>query len=118
GVDSVLTRKEAGIDAPEAGELIATAARDAWFTYRWWDARREAPDYATHVDIHSKIGFDPCELFSGFPPLVTTSMEPERVRGSHGRTDTPAAFAVTDGLASLRSATSLLQLSSQIKALI
>ena len=118
GVDSVFTRKEAGIDAPEAGELIVTAARDAWFTYRWWDARREAPDYATHIDIHSKIGFDPCELFSGFPPLVTTSMEPERVRGSHGRTNTPTAFAVTDGLASLRSATSLLQLSSQIKALI
>ena len=118
GVDTVLTREEAGLNAPEAGELIATAKPDAWFTYRWWDSSREAPDYATHVDIHSKIGFDPCELFFGTIPLVSTSMDPNKVQGSHGRNDEPAAFAVSDGLAALRSASSLLELSSRLKALI
>ncbi|OPZ28921.1 MAG: Type I phosphodiesterase / nucleotide pyrophosphatase [Lentisphaerae bacterium ADurb.BinA184] len=77
----------------QAGELILLAAPGAWFAYPWWEDDYEAPDYATHVDIHSKIGFDPCELFWGrlFPPGIST--DAARVRGTHGRTDWPAACA-------------------------
>lgn len=119
GVAAVQTRQEAGLDTPEAGDLIATAEPHAWFTYRWWDSRRDAPDYATHIDIHSKIGFDPCELFSGFPPLVTTSMEPERVRGTHGRADEPAAFSATPGLLPhVADARTLTELSARLRDLL
>jgi predicted AlkP superfamily pyrophosphatase or phosphodiesterase len=80
------------IGHPESGDLVAVAAPGAWFAYPWWDAPREAPDYATHVDIHNKIGFDPCELFWGIPGL-SISLDPGRVRGTHGRDDAPAALA-------------------------
>jgi hypothetical protein len=91
-VETVLTHD--AIDHPLSGDLIAVAEPDAWFAYPWWDARREAPDYATHVDIHSKIGFDPCELFWGIPGL-SVSLDPTKVRGTHGRDEAPAAFATT-----------------------
>ena len=79
---------------PRSGELVLTAAPEAWFAYPWWDTPREAPDYASHVDIHSKIGFDPCELFWGWPP-PSVSRDPGRVRGTHGRPGCPAAMAAT-----------------------
>ncbi len=75
-----------------AGELVLTAAPGAWFAYPWWTERGEAPDYAGHVDIHNKPGFDPCELFWGWPPL-SIGRDPGRIRGTHGRTDAPAAWA-------------------------
>jgi hypothetical protein len=40
---------------------------------------------AGHVDIHNKPGYDPCELFFGWPP-GTVSLNPHRICGSHGRT--------------------------------
>ncbi|NLG13520.1 MAG: alkaline phosphatase family protein [Lentisphaerae bacterium] len=95
GVDSVLTRQEADMDCPQAGELIATAKPSAWFAYHWWDDPKQAPDYATHIDIHNKIGFDPCELFWGFPPFVSISTDCSKPKGTHGRDDQPAAFATT-----------------------
>jgi len=78
----------------EAGDLILTAAPGAWFAYPWWEDRAEAPDYATHVDIHSKIGFDPCELFWGWPPPAV-SQDARRVRGTHGRNDAPTGAAAS-----------------------
>ena len=46
---------------------------------------REAPEYASHVDIHQKPGFDPCELLFGrFPTQVST--DPSEIAGTHGRT--------------------------------
>jgi hypothetical protein len=65
--------------------LLAIAAEGQWFSYRWWRAPREAPDYASHVDIHNKPGFDPCELFFGWPP-GSVSQNDQRVGGTHGRT--------------------------------
>ena len=53
----------AGIDHPRAGNLIAIAPEDAWFTYYYWDDDRNAPDFARTVDIHRKPGYDPVELF-------------------------------------------------------
>jgi len=69
---------------PRAGELVLVAEPGAWFAYPWWTDAREAPDYAGHVDIHNKPGYDPCELFFGWPP-PSVSRDPRRVRGTHGR---------------------------------
>jgi hypothetical protein len=77
---------------PRAGDLVLIAAAGSWFAYPWWTTGREAPDYARHVDIHNKPGYDPCELTKKWiPPGIGT--DPTRVRGTHGRTDRPAAWA-------------------------
>lgn len=88
GIERVMGRREqaeAGVDHAAGGELLAVAEAGKWLAYPWWEAKRQAPDYAAHVDIHNKPGYDPCELFSGWPPIVTVSQDPSRVRGSHGR---------------------------------
>jgi predicted AlkP superfamily pyrophosphatase or phosphodiesterase len=72
------------LDSPNSGELVLLAAGGTWFAYPWWTARRQAPDYASHIDIHNKPGYDPCELFFGFPP-PRVSQSVGRIRGSHGR---------------------------------
>lgn len=69
---------------PNAGELVLVAAEGFWFAYPWWTSNRAAPDFAGHVDIHNKPGYDPCELFFGWPPW-TVSQDTSRVKGSHGR---------------------------------
>jgi predicted AlkP superfamily pyrophosphatase or phosphodiesterase len=69
---------------PNAGELVLTAADGFWLAYPWWTEPKEAPDYASHVDIHNKPGYDPCELFFGWPP-GTVSQDTTRIKGSHGR---------------------------------
>lgn len=48
----------------------------SWCGYEWWTDKREAPDFASHVDIHNKPGYDPKELF-----FFNRGM----VRGTHGR---------------------------------
>ncbi len=50
-------------DHPRAGDLIAVAAENAWFTYYYWLDDARAPDFARTVDIHRKPGYDPVELF-------------------------------------------------------
>jgi predicted AlkP superfamily pyrophosphatase or phosphodiesterase len=102
GVGDVLDRpaqKAAGIDHPNGGDLVLVALPGFWFAYPWWTAGREAPDYAGHVDIHNKPGYDPCELFFGWPP-GTVSRNPARLRGSHGRggADRQTAWAATADL--------------------
>ena len=52
-----------GIDHPRAGDLVAVARENAWFTYYYWADDARAPDFARTVDIHRKSGFDPVELF-------------------------------------------------------
>lgn len=66
GVASVLGEEEKralGIDHSRAGDLIAVAEENAWFTYYYWDDDARAPDFARCVDIHRKPGYDPVELF-------------------------------------------------------
>ena len=66
GVDEVRVPQEIwgdGIATERAGDFIAIAAPDAWFTYYFWDDDALAPDYARTIDIHRKPGYDPCELF-------------------------------------------------------
>ena len=72
-----------GVDHPHAGDLLLIAQPGAWFAYPWWRDAREAPDYAGHVDIHNKPGYDPCELFFGRTPF-SISLDTTKVKGTHG----------------------------------
>ena len=58
-------------------QTVLLAKRGSWCGYEWWTDRREAPDFAAHVDIHNKPGYDPKELFFFNRGVV---------RGTHGRT--------------------------------
>ncbi len=112
GVAEVLDeqgKRREHIDHPRAGELVAIAEPDAWFTYYYWLDDTRAPDYARTVDIHRKPGYDPAELF--IDPALTmpkarigltllrrqlgmrallevTPLDASLVRGSHGRVTT------------------------------
>ena len=99
-------KKEWKIDHPRAGELVAVADERSWFTYYYWLDDDRAPDYARTVDIHSKPGFDPVEMFLdpdkplmipriglkvagkklGFRTLMNVvPLRAELIGGSHGR---------------------------------
>ncbi|NDC52807.1 MAG: alkaline phosphatase family protein [Planctomycetia bacterium] len=109
GVAEVLDREAQaayGLDHPRAGELVAVAAPDRWFTYYYWLDDAKMPDFARTVDIHRKPGYDPAELFLdphlvfpklriawtlakktlGFRTLMRViGTDAGIVRGSHGR---------------------------------
>lgn len=95
GVEKVFRRSEIPeLNHPNAGELIAFAEPGRWFAYPWWKDPKEAPDFASHVDIHNKPGFDACELFFGrFPWQV--SQDTTKVGGCHGAGG-QTAWACTD----------------------
>ena len=80
---------------PSAGELLLTARKGSWCAYPWWTDRREAPDWATHIDIHNKPGYDPCELFFNGVFSLKTCQDAARIKGTHGRPST-IAWASTD----------------------
>ena len=66
GIDVVLdeaSKREYHLNHDRAGELVAIASPEAWFTYYYWLDDRLAPDFARTVDIHRKPGYDPVELF-------------------------------------------------------
>jgi len=63
GVLGAVEKKEAGLAHPRAGDLVALAVENAWFTYYYWMHDAVAPDFARCVDIHRKPGYDPVELF-------------------------------------------------------
>ena len=73
-----------GLNHEKSGELVIVAEEGKWLAYPWWTEKREAPEFAGHVDIHNKPGYDPCELFFGWPP-GTVSRNMARIQGSHGR---------------------------------
>ncbi len=89
GVAEVLDRpamQARGHAHAHAGDLVLIAEGGAWFAYPWFDAKDE-PEFASHVDIHAKPGYDPCELFfawppEGFPPSV--SRNTRKIHGAHG----------------------------------
>ena len=109
GVDRILGAAEksaAGLAHPRAGDLVAVAAENAWFTYYYWLEDARAPDFARTVDIHRKPGYDPVELFVdsripapqlkiawrllqkklGFRMLMDViPLDAGLVKGSHGR---------------------------------
>jgi predicted AlkP superfamily pyrophosphatase or phosphodiesterase len=80
-------RGQAPISNDEIGaspHFSIVAKEGHWLAYPWWTDKRQAPDFAAHVDIHNKPGYDPCELFFGWPP-PSVSQDTARIRGSHGR---------------------------------
>ena len=109
GVERVLgapEQAELGIDHPRAGDLIALAEENTWFSYYYWLDDAFAPDFARTVDIHRKPGYDPVELFInpklplaklqiawlllkkrlGFRMLMDIiPLDASLVKGSHGR---------------------------------
>jgi len=89
-----------------AGQIVAVAKANAWFTYYYWLDDACAPDFARTVDIHRKPGYDPVELFLdpkiplpklkiawrllqkklGFRMLMDViPLDATLVKGSHGR---------------------------------
>ncbi len=113
GVEEVRVPSEmwqTGIATERAGDLIAIAEQDAWFTYYFWEEDTLAPDYARCVDIHRKPGYDPAELFIdpgiSLPKLKIAAylmkkklgmrglldvipLDASLVKGSHGRDKVP-----------------------------
>lgn len=81
--------------AKGAGEILLVAREGSWCAYPWWTDPREAPDWASHVDIHNKPGFDPCELFLEKWYLPRTSQDHSRIKGTHGR-ECEIAWASTE----------------------
>ncbi|WKN41854.1 alkaline phosphatase family protein [Tunicatimonas pelagia] len=66
GIAQVLdetSKQESNLNHNRAGDLIAVAEEDAWFTYYYWLDDTKAPDFARTVDIHRKPGYDPVEMF-------------------------------------------------------
>ncbi len=118
GVASVLTSAELadrGLDHPNAGQIVLEAEEGTWLAYPWWTEGTKPPDYARHIDIHNKPGFDPCELFFGRPPGIT--LNTQRIRGTHGRIGPgrEIAWACTT---EMENPTNLLELSRQSRSLL
>ena len=112
GVEKILgdiEKSALGIAHERAGDLIAIADENAWFTYYYWLDDARAPDFARTVDIHRKPGYDPVELFLdpklplpklkiawrllqkklGFRMLMDViPLDATLVKGSHGRRPT------------------------------
>ena len=108
GIDAVLADDDRGeLNHDRCGELVAISDGDKWFSHDWWSSDAVAPDYQTTVDIHSKPGYDPRELLlakgwrgsrarialklllkklGGRAELDVITLDPTRVKGSHGRT--------------------------------
>ena len=94
-------------------DFLIAAQPGRWFAYPWWEIKHEAPDFAGHVDIHNKPGYDPCELLWGWPP-GTISQDPTRVRGTHGLAGTGREVAWASSLP-LEKPASLLDLARQLQ---
>lgn len=115
GVARVMRReKTASLNHPNCGELILEAAEHAWFAYPWWTDRRQTPDYATHVDIHNKPGFDPLEQFCTFWPPLGTAQDASLIRGSHGK----ASRIVCGSTCDLGKYTSFLEMTQAVGSLL
>ncbi|MDY6843378.1 MAG: alkaline phosphatase family protein, partial [Thermodesulfobacteriota bacterium] len=86
GIQMILTeelQKEYKINHERSGELLAVTQPDRWFAYYWWESPEKAPDFAHHMDIHRKPGFDPLELFFDFENMIIPT-DTSLIKGSHG----------------------------------
>jgi predicted AlkP superfamily pyrophosphatase or phosphodiesterase len=108
GVEAVWGEEEKQsnyLNHERAGDLIAVASPESWFTYYYWLDENKAPDFARTVDIHRKPGYDPVEMFAdpqknwiiarvgykllkkklGFRVLMDIiPLDPTLIKGSHG----------------------------------
>lgn len=113
GVAEVLTReqqRERGLGHKRSGDLLAIAENGAWFAYPWFE-KATAPDYASHVDIHNKPGYDPCELFFGWPP-GSVSFDTAKIHGTHGAS---GEVAWSSSLAFEKQPASVLELAARVQ---
>lgn len=109
GIELLITGKDKvayGLDHERAGDIVAVADKDSWFTYYFWLDDAKAPDYARTVDIHRKPGYDPVEMIANpaikLLPLVVAGkllkkklgfrymmdiipLDAKLIKGSHGR---------------------------------
>lgn len=109
GVELILDnerKKSHHLDHERAGDLVAIAGTQSWFTYYYWLDDQKAPDFARLVAIHNKPGYDPVEMFmtsklrAGYKLLRKKAglrylmdvipLDARLVKGSHGRTGTLA----------------------------
>jgi predicted AlkP superfamily pyrophosphatase or phosphodiesterase len=95
------------------GDLLAIAQPGAWFAYPWFEKKR-APDYASHVDIHNKPGYDPCELFFGWPP-GSVSFDTAKIRGTHGNSGPGLEVAWSSSLEFTDEPGDVLSLAAEVK---
>lgn len=111
GIERLLddaAKREEHIDHERAGDLVAVAKPDSWFTYYFWLDDNVAPDYARVVDIHKKPGYDPVEMFMtskaraaykllrkklGFRYVLDViPLDATLVKGSHGAVGVSEAY--------------------------
>ncbi len=111
GIDLLLDdtgKKQYHIDHERAGDIVAVAKPDSWFTYYFWLDDNIAPDYARVVDIHKKPGYDPVEMFMtsklragykllrkklGFRYVMDViPLDATLVKGSHGAVGVPQEY--------------------------
>ncbi len=86
GIDFLLDgvgKKAQRIGHARSGDIVAVSARNRWFSYYWWTDPAREPDFASHVDIHRKPGYDPLELCLE-PGTRKISQDTSRIKGSHG----------------------------------
>jgi predicted AlkP superfamily pyrophosphatase or phosphodiesterase len=102
-----------GLAHRNSGELLLVVEGGAWFAYPWFE-KKEAPDYAGHVDIHNKPGYDPCELFFGWPP-GTVSFDTTKIHGSHGNVGPGYEIAWSSSLPLTEKPTTLLALAETVR---
>ncbi|GMV97243.1 MAG: alkaline phosphatase family protein [Phycisphaerae bacterium] len=83
--DVIVGRERAavGLDHPRSAPVILMSRPDRWFAYYWWTDDQMAPPFARMVDIHSKPGYDPVELFVKMPER-SIPLDASLVKGSHG----------------------------------
>lgn len=110
-------QKQAGLQhGLPFGVFTMIANEGHWFAYPWWTEKRQAPDFASHVDIHNKPGYDPCELFFGWPP-PSVSQDTAKVRGSHGRVG-PGREIAWASTVELGEVSSLVELAKAVRKLL
>ena len=117
GIEKVLDKNDQGeieVGHRNSGELLIIANKGYWLGYPWWTEKGEKPDYATHVDIHNKPGYDPCELFFGWPPF-SVGQDTDKIKGSHGRVGSGCNTAWASTFEIEKEPTSLIELASGIK---
>jgi hypothetical protein len=88
GIETIASgtaRAELGVEHPNSGDIVLIAKPRYWFNYHFWLNEATMPPYARTVDIHSKPGYDPLELFFNRTTMTIETKNTGMVRGSHGR---------------------------------
>ncbi|MFH1824174.1 MAG: nucleotide pyrophosphatase/phosphodiesterase family protein [Candidatus Firestonebacteria bacterium] len=111
GIGQILSNKEkkkSGLAHSRSGDIILIAEPNSWFAYPWWDNSDIPPDFAKHVDIHNKPGYDPCELF----------FWSKEIKGSHGISDAESKCCWASDFKLHKKPKNLLELSREFKKIL